>query len=359
MSGRTQNSFVPSLVEGRGLEAGAGAPRLGSGRTGIPELAGTAEAGGSLADFIWFRTGGPAEWLVRPADVEDLSRFLKALDPSVPVLPVGVGSNLIVRDGGVPGVVVRLPKTMSHVHVEPGPKGPWRVRAGGGAMGITVASKARDAHIAGLEFLRGIPGTAGGAVRMNAGAYGRELADVLVEATLVLRDGTVETWSAERFGYTYRHSDVPEGAVVVEALLQGVPGERSAIGAEMDRIAAEREASQPLRSRTGGSTFKNPPGTKAWKLVDEAGCRGLTIGDAQVSEKHCNFLLNLGNASAADIEALGEEVRRRVKEKSGVTLEWEIQRVGDVIPAQAGISGPDRTRVSRDPGIRRDGESGE
>ncbi|HEX8450009.1 MAG TPA: UDP-N-acetylenolpyruvoylglucosamine reductase, partial [Allosphingosinicella sp.] len=169
---------------------------------------------------------------------------------------------------------------------------------------------------------------AGGAVRMNAGAYGREVADILVEATLVLRDGRVETWPAERLGYTYRHSEVPGGAVVVEALFQGVPGERSAIGAEMDRIAAEREASQPLRSRTGGSTFKNPPGNKAWKLIDEAGCRGLTVGDAQVSEKHCNFLLNLGNARACDIEALGEEVRRRVKAHSGVELEWEIQRVG-------------------------------
>jgi UDP-N-acetylmuramate dehydrogenase len=290
----------------------------------LPRLEGKVEPGGSLADFIWFRTGGPAEWLVRPNDVEDLARFLRDLDPSVAVMPVGVGSNLIVRDGGVPGVVVRLPKAMSHVHVEPG----HRVRAGGGAMGITVASKARDAHVAGLEFLRGIPGTAGGAVRMNAGAYGREVSDILVEATLVLRDGRIETWPAERLGYTYRHSEVPQGAVVVEALFEGTPGDRAAIGAEMDRIAAEREASQPLRSRTGGSTFKNPPGTKAWRLIDEAGCRGLTIGDAQVSEKHCNFLLNLGKARSADIEALGEEVRRRVLEHSGVMLEWEIQRVG-------------------------------
>ena len=295
-----------------------------SGVIELPRLAGSVEPSGSLADFIWFRTGGPAEWLMRPNDAEDLARFLRELDPAVPVLPVGVGSNLIVRDGGVPGVVVRLPKTMSHVHVEPGN----RVRAGGGAMGISVASKARDAHIAGLEFLRGIPGTAGGAVRMNAGAYGREVADILVEATLVLRDGRIETWPAQRLGYTYRHSEVPEGAVVVEALLEGVPGERAVIGAEMDRIATEREASQPLRSRTGGSTFKNPAGTKAWKLIDSAGCRGLTVGDAQVSEKHCNFLLNLGKAKASDIEALGEEVRRRVKAKSGISLEWEIQRVG-------------------------------
>jgi UDP-N-acetylmuramate dehydrogenase len=252
----------------------------------LPRLEGTAERGGSLADFIWFRTGGPAEWLVKPRDVEDLSRFLRDLDPSVPVLAVGVGSNLIVRDGGVAGVVVRLPKSFAKVSVEPGN----RVRAGAGTMGITVASKARDAGIAGLEFLRGIPGTAGGAVRMNAGAYGREVSDILIEATLVLRDGSVETWPAERFGYTYRHSETPEGAVVVETLFEGSPGDPAAIGAEMDRIAEEREASQPLRSRTGGSTFKNPPGTKAWKEIDAAGCRGLRMGDAQVSEKHCNFL---------------------------------------------------------------------
>ncbi|MDP8994976.1 MAG: UDP-N-acetylmuramate dehydrogenase [Pseudomonadota bacterium] len=293
----------------------------------VPALRGEATPGGALAEFIWFRTGGLAEWLVKPKDVEDLARFLAALDPAVPVFPVGVGSNLIVRDGGVPGVVVRLPKSFAAVRVEPGN----RVRAGGGAMGITVASKARDAAIAGLEFLRGIPGTAGGAVRMNAGAYGREVCDVLVEATLVLRDGSVETWPKERFGYSYRHSDVPVGAVLVEALFEGAPGDPAAIGAEMDRIAEEREASQPLRSRTGGSTFKNPPGTKAWKLIDAAGCRGLRIGDAQVSEKHCNFLLNLGGARAADIEELGEEVRRRVRDHSGVTLEWEIQRVG--VPA--------------------------
>jgi len=292
----------------------------------LPAIQGEAERGGSLADFIWFRTGGPAEWLVRPRDVADLSDFLSELDPGIPVMPVGVGSNLIVRDGGVPGIVVRLPKSMAKVNVEPGN----RVRAGGGAMGITVASKARDSGIQGLEFMRGIPGTAGGAVRMNAGAYGREVSDILIEATLVLRDGRVETWPAVRFGYTYRHSEVPDGAIVVEALFEGAPGDPAVIGAEMDRIAGEREASQPLRSRTGGSTFKNPPGTKAWKLIDSAGCRGLRIGDAQVSEKHCNFLLNLGGATAADIEALGEEVRRRVAADSGVRLEWEIQRVGVV-----------------------------
>jgi UDP-N-acetylmuramate dehydrogenase len=292
--------------------------------TPLPPLRGEAIAHGSLADFIWFRTGGPAEWLVRPADVAALSEFLAALDPAMPLFPVGVGSNLIVRDGGVPGVTVRLPKSFAKVAIEPDS----RVRTGAAAMGITVASAARDAGVAGLEFLRGIPGTVGGAVRMNAGAYGRDTAGILIEATLVLRDGTVETWPAARLGYTYRHSDLPDGAVVVEALFAGTPGDPAAIGAEMDRIAAEREASQPLRSRTGGSTFKNPDGHKAWALVDAAGCRGLRRGDAQVSEKHCNFLLNLGGASAADIEALGEDVRVRVKAQSGVELEWEIQRVG-------------------------------
>jgi UDP-N-acetylmuramate dehydrogenase len=290
----------------------------------LPSLDGTIERDGSLASFIWFRTGGPAEWLARPRDEQDLANFLAALDESVPVTPIGVGSNLIVRDGGVDGVVVRLPKSFAKVTVESGN----RVRAGGGSMGITVASAAREAGIAGLEFLRGVPGTAGGAVRMNAGAYGREVKDILVEARLVLRDGTIETWSLEKFGYTYRHSEVPGGAVVVEALFEGQPGDPDAIGAEMDRIAAEREASQPLRTRTGGSTFKNPPGHKAWALIDASGCRGLRLGDAQVSEKHCNFLLNLGNATSHDIEELGEEVRRRVMEKTNIQLEWEIQRIG-------------------------------
>lgn len=300
------------------------AARLHPQTSALPPVAGKVEPQGSLADFIWFRTGGPAEWLVRPDSVEALADLLARLDADVPVLPVGVGSNLIVRDGGVPGVVVRLPKAMARVSVGPGN----RVRAGAGAMGITVASAARDAGIAGLEFLRGIPGTVGGAVRMNAGAYGRDTSDILIEVTVVTRGGAVETWPAEQLGYTYRHSELPAGAVVVEALFEGTPGDATAIGAEMDRIAAEREASQPLRSRTGGSTFKNPDGHKAWALIDAAGCRGLRRGDAQVSEKHCNFLLNLGSASSAEIEALGEEVRARVKAHSDVELEWEIQRVG-------------------------------
>lgn len=290
----------------------------------VPHLEGKIAPNGSLANFIWFRTGGPAQWLVQPAGVKALSAFLAELDSEVPVLPVGVGSNLIVRDGGIPGVVIRLPKAMGQVTAEPDNL----VRAGGAAMGIKVASTARDAGIAGLEFLSGIPGTTGGAVRMNAGCYGRETSDILVECTLVTRSGAVETWPAERLAYSYRHSELPEGAVVVEALFRGEPGDPVAIGAEMKRIAEERAAAQPTGQRTGGSTFKNPPGTSAWKLVDEAGCRGLRIGGAQVSEKHTNFLINTGGASAADIEALGEEVRRRVRAHSGVDLHWEIQRVG-------------------------------
>jgi UDP-N-acetylmuramate dehydrogenase len=234
-----------------------------------------------------------------------------------------VGSNLIVRDGGVPGVTIRLPKSMASVRVEG-----ETIHAGAAALGITVANAARDAGIAGLEFLRGIPGTIGGAVRMNAGAYGRDMADLLVAARVVRRTGTIETLPLAALGYSYRHSALPAGDVVVSAVLRGQLGDRAVISAEMERIAAEREASQPLRSRTGGSTFKNPPGHKAWQLVDDAGCRGLHLGGAQVSEKHTNFLINTGDATSADIEALGEEVRARVLAKSGVLLEWEIERVG-------------------------------
>ena len=290
----------------------------------LPRVRGRLTEQAPLAPLVWFKAGGPAQWLFEPKDVEDLSEFLAGLDPEVPVMGLGLGSNLIVRDGGVPGVVVRLGKPFAKVE----PLDATTVRCGGGASGILVSSTARDAGIAGLEFLRSIPGTVGGFVRMNGGAYGREVKDVLVEAELVLRSGERTTLPLDALGYTYRHSELPEGAIVVGAVFRGEPGEPAAIQAEMDRIAAEREASQPLRSKTGGSTFKNPPGTKAWKEVDAAGCRGLTIGDAQVSEKHCNFLLNLGSATAADIEALGEEVRRRVKANSGVELEWEIQRVG-------------------------------
>jgi UDP-N-acetylmuramate dehydrogenase len=290
----------------------------------LPSVRGKLTSNAPLAPLVWFKSGGAAEWLFEPKDEGDLVDFLRQLEPRVPVMALGLGSNMIVRDAGVAGVVVRLGKAFSKIEAVD----ETTLRCGGGASGILVSSTARDAGIAGLEFLRGIPGTVGGFVRMNGGAYGREVEDILVEARLVLRDGTIETWPLDRLGYTYRHSDVPIGAVVVEATFRGSPGRPEAIGAEMDAIARAREESQPLRSRTGGSTFKNPPGHKAWVLVDAAGCRGLTMGDAQVSEKHCNFLLNLGSATSADIEALGEEVRRRVLENSGITLEWEIQRIG-------------------------------
>jgi UDP-N-acetylmuramate dehydrogenase len=239
-------------------------------------------------------------------------------------MALGLGSNLIVRDGGVPGVVVRLGKAFAGVQRT----GELELTCGGGASGILVASSARDCGIAGLEFLRGIPGTVGGFVRMNGGAYGREVADVLVDCAVILHDGSLITLSAAELNYSYRHSALPEGAIVVSARFRGQPGDPAAIAAEMDRIAAAREASQPLRTRTGGSTFKNPPGMKAWQLIDAAGCRGLTFGGAQVSEKHANFLINTGNATSADIEGLGELVRERVYAASGVSLEWEIQRVG-------------------------------
>lgn len=291
----------------------------------LPPVRGKLSADAPLAPLVWFKSGGPAQWLFEPADRDDLCAFLVALDPAIPVLPLGLGSNLIVRDGGVPGVVVRLGKAFAAVRAV----NALTLDCGAGASGILVSSTARDKGIAGLEFLRSIPGTVGGFVRMNGGAYGGEVKDILVDCDVVLRNGTVMTLPVADLHYTYRHSQLPEGSIVVGARFRGRPGQSDAIQSEMDRISAAREASQPLRSKTGGSTFKNPDGHKAWQLVDEAGCRGLIIGGAQVSEKHTNFLLNLGEATSADIEALGEDVRRRVKEKSGVTLEWEIQRVGN------------------------------
>ena len=290
----------------------------------MPAVRGKLTAQAPLAPLVWFKSGGPADWLFEPKDADDLAAFLAALDPAVPVMALGLGSNLIVRDGGVPGVVIRLGKAFARVE----PVDTTTLRCGGGASGILVSSSARDAGIGGLEFLRSIPGTVGGFVRMNGGAYGREVKDVLVEADVVLRSGERVTLPLAALGFTYRHSDLPEGAVVVSATFRGHPADPQAVQAEMDRISAAREASQPLRSKTGGSTFKNPLGEKAWALVDGAGCRGLMVGGAQVSEKHTNFLINTGAATSAEIEALGEEVRRRVKAQSGVTLEWEIRRVG-------------------------------
>ena len=293
--------------------------------TSVSAVQGKLTQNAPLAPLVWFKSGGNAEWLFEPKDVADLQAFLRGLDPAVPVMALGLGSNLIVRDGGVPGVVVRLGKAFAKV----AKTADLTLDCGAGASGILVSSTARDNGIAGLEFLRSIPGTVGGFVRMNGGAYGGEVKDILVDCDVVLRDGTLLTLPVEELHYTYRHSELPEGAIVVGARFKGRPGKAEDIQAEMDRISASREASQPLRSKTGGSTFKNPPGHKAWELVDKAGCRGLTLGGAQVSEKHCNFLLNLGEASSADIENLGDEVRRRVKETSGVELEWEIQRVGN------------------------------
>jgi UDP-N-acetylmuramate dehydrogenase len=307
---------MEAMVEPLGVEVTAVAE--------FPKVRGKLTANAPLAPLVWFKSGGAAAWLFEPADVADLSDFLSTLDPAVPVMGLGLGSNMIVRDGGVAGVVVRLGKAFAGVEQLDA----TTLRCGGGASGILVSSKARDAGIAGVEFLRSIPGTVGGFVRMNGGAYGRETKDILLECAIVLRSGARRALALADLGYTYRHSTLPEGAIVVSATFRGHPGEPAAIQAEMDRIAAAREESQPLRSKTGGSTFKNPEGHKAWALIDAAGCRGLRRGDAQVSEKHCNFLLNLGEATSADIEALGEEVRARVKAQSGVTLEWEIQRVG-------------------------------
>jgi UDP-N-acetylmuramate dehydrogenase len=298
----------------------------------LPAVRGRLIENAPLAAMTWFRVGGPAEVLFRPADRDDLAAFLAARPADVPVTVIGVGSNLLVRDGGVPGVVIRLGRGFADVSVVPGETP--RLVAGAGALDVTVALTARDAGIAGLAFLSGIPGTIGGGLRMNAGAYGRELKDVVESADALDASGAAHRLSLAELGLSYRHSAVPEDWIFVSATLRGAPGEASAIAAEMGAIQAQREATQPIRTRTGGSTFANPPGAKAWQLIDRAGCRGLKRGGAMVSEKHCNFLVNLGEAAAADIEGLGEEVRRRVRESAGVTLEWEIRRIG--LPAEEG-----------------------
>jgi UDP-N-acetylmuramate dehydrogenase len=289
-----------------------------------PGLRGTLEPNAPLKALTWFRTGGPAEALFTPADEADLALFLAACPTEVPILVVGLGSNLLVRDGGVPGVVIRLGKAFAEVAVEPG----HRVRAGAGAPDVKVARAAAEAGIDALTFLRGIPGAIGGALAMNGGAYGGEVADVLVEARALDRQGRAHVLSREDMRFGYRQCGAAEGLIFTEALFEGRPGEPEAILAAMNAITEARSSTQPVNTRTGGSTFKNPPGAKAWELVDRAGCRGLRIGDAGVSDMHTNFLVNHGAASAAEIEALGEEVRRRVRETSGVDLHWEIKRVG-------------------------------
>jgi UDP-N-acetylmuramate dehydrogenase len=290
----------------------------------LPQLRGRLLANQRLADLTWFRVGGPAQVLFMPEDEDDLAYMLRHLPAEMSVTTIGLGSNLIVRDGGVAGVVIRLGRGFSDITIEPD----HRVRAGTAVPDVKVARAAADAGISGMAFLRGIPGAIGGALRMNGGAYGRETKDVLIEARAVDRAGNVHVLANGDMHYTYRHCGVPEDYIFTQALFQGETGDRAVIGAEMDKITEAREATQPIKSRTGGSTFKNPPGHKAWQLIDAAGCRGLIVGGAQVSELHCNFLINLGNATAADIETLGETVRERVKAHSGVMLDWEIKRIG-------------------------------
>jgi len=293
-------------------------------RTSAPDLKGRLAANTSLADITWFRVGGPAQLLFTPADEADLAYFLASAPVDLPVTVIGLGSNLLVRDGGVPGVVIRLGRGFSEIKVEEGN----RLRVGTAVPDVKVARAAADAGIAGLAFYRGIPGSIGGALRMNGGAHGRETRDVLIEARAVDRQGGVHVLTPADMGHAYRHSAVPADWIFTEALYQGEPGDPADIQRQMDEVAQYREANQPTRERTGGSTFKNPPGRSAWRLIDEAGCRGLRIGGAKVSEMHCNFLINDGNASAEDVERLGETVRARVQAATGVTLHWEIIRLG-------------------------------
>jgi len=291
----------------------------------MPDLRGRALANQPLAELTWFRVGGPAQVLFMPEDEADLAYFLGQLPEQLAVTVIGLGSNLIVRDGGVPGVVVRLGRGFNGVAVEG-----TRIRAGAAVPDVKIARSAQEAGIGGLSFMRGIPGAIGGALRMNGGAYGRETKDVLVEARAVDRCGRVHVLSNADMHYSYRHCGAPDDYIFTQALFAGDRGDPKVIAAEMEKITEARESTQPVKSRTGGSTFKNPPGNKAWQLIDAAGCRGLTNGAAQVSEMHCNFLINRGGATAAEIEQLGEMVRRKVQEHSGAMLEWEIARIGVV-----------------------------
>src|SRR5579863_4140580 len=292
-------------------------------KTQLPDLRGRLIANQPLAELTWFRVGGPAQLLFMPEDEADLSYFLKNLPAEIAVTVIGLGSNLIVRDGGVDGAVIRLGRGFNEIAIEG-----TRIRAGAAVPDVKIARAAHEAGIAGLSFLRGIPGGIGGALRMNGGAYGRETKDALVEARAIDRQGRIHALNNADMHYAYRHCGAPDDYIFTQAVFAGIRGDPAAIAVEMEKITEAREATQPVKSRTAGSTFKNPPGHKAWQLIDSAGCRGLRIGNAQVSEMHCNFLINLGNATAADIERLGETVRQRVKDKSGVDLEWEIKRIG-------------------------------
>ena len=290
----------------------------------LPDLRGRLAANVVLGEITWFRVGGPAQVLFTPADETDLAYFLKNGPADLPVYVIGLGSNLLVRDGGVPGVVIRLARGFGEITIEEG----CRVRAGTAVPDVKVARAAADAGISGLAFYRGIPGSIGGALRMNAGAHGSETKDVLIGARAVDREGTIHELSLADMGYTYRHCSLPADWIFTEALFQGRPGNPEEIAKEMGEVAEYREQNQPIRERTGGSTFKNPPGHSAWKLVDAAGCRGFRVGGAKVSEMHCNFLINDQSATGEDVERLGETVRARVKATSGVVLDWEIIRLG-------------------------------
>jgi UDP-N-acetylmuramate dehydrogenase len=290
----------------------------------LPKVRGRYQPMASMADLTWFRVGGPAEILFTPADEADLAEFLRNTPTDIPVTVVGVGSNLLVREGGIDGVVIRLGRGFGAIAMEDG----GRIRAGAAVPDVKVAKAALEAGLAGLSFLRGIPGTVGGVLRMNGGAYGRETRDVLVQARALDRAGRVHVLSNADMGYTYRHCGAPEDFIFTEALFQGEAGDPATIAADMKAITEARESTQPVRSRTGGSTFKNPDGAKAWQLIEAAGCRGLEIGGAKVSQLHCNFLINEGTATAGDLETLGETVRARVRETSGIELEWEIRRIG-------------------------------
>ncbi|MCB1548643.1 MAG: UDP-N-acetylmuramate dehydrogenase [Hyphomicrobiaceae bacterium] len=303
-------------------------------RAGMPELRGRLQSNVSLADITWFRIGGPAQVLFTPADEADLAYFLAHCPEELPVTVIGLGSNLLVRDGGLRGVVIRLGRGFGAVSAEPG----HRVRAGAAVPDVRVARAAAEAGIGGLAFYRGIPGSIGGALRMNAGAHGRETRDVLVSARAVDRHGQIHELALADMGMSYRHSGVPADWIFTSALFQGEAGDPQAIEREMEEVARYREANQPVRERTGGSTFKNPPGESAWRLIDKAGCRGLTVGGAKVSELHCNFLINGGSASGEDVERLGETVRKRVEATSGIALQWEIIRLGE--PREGHAVGP-------------------
>ncbi len=289
----------------------------------IPNVRGKIEFDAPLSKLTWFRTGGNADVLFTPEDENDLSEFLKSIPSAIPVMPLGVGSNMLIRDGGIEGIVIRFGKNFSSVILE----GSF-IKAFAGAPDISVARKALDAGLTGFEFLRGVPGTIGGAIKMNAGAYGSEIRDIFYSARAVDRDGNIHQINKDNIEFSYRHTNVPNDYIFMEATFEGKFGDPDLIRKRMKEIGDQREESQPLRTRTGGSTFKNPSGHSAWKLIEGAGCRGLKIGGARVSKKHCNFLINEGDATAKDIEDLGDEVRRRVMNNSGVKLDWEIKRIG-------------------------------